>query len=185
MSVFSQGLLNLSPCLPWPQGVGIFSHWGAKRSHLPLVSAWGRLDVYAYGLSGCSGPLAVGSGKPWRAVTTCICAPKHIRSLRSCLFCFWTSLKLHMWINRNGCKIVLGFFLKAHSIFKQNWRRRWNLFWDTSWRWLVAHMHWSVGSWPSEPGAPTRKGKGVRWLHNMPGTSLAGGWASNQLTMGN
>lgn len=68
MSVFSQGLLNLSPCLPWQQGGGVFSHRGAKCSHLPLVSAWGRLDVHACGLLECSGPLAVGSGGPWRAV---------------------------------------------------------------------------------------------------------------------
>lgn len=68
MSVFSQGLLNLSPCLPWQQGGGVFSHQGAKCSHLPLVSAWGRLDVHACGLLECSGPLAVGSGGPWRAV---------------------------------------------------------------------------------------------------------------------
>lgn len=58
--------------------VRVFSH---QCSHHPLISAWGRLDAQVCGVPGCSGPLAVGSGGPWRPVTRCVYALKQTRLL--------------------------------------------------------------------------------------------------------
>lgn len=107
--------------------------------------------------SGGAGSLARAIQRPSGASgTVSMMPPRHIHSVRSQFELLRSTRKgFQGW----GDSCLRFFFFILLILI------RWRLFWDTTWCWLVAHAQWSVRPWPSEPAAPTGKGKGVRPPH--------------------
>lgn len=102
-----QSSVNPSPCPSWHcSSVPGFCLPGAQHSQLPLVSALGRLEGHMW----CPWVLRT-SGAPWKAINTCV------YTLYFKILLVLRSLKLHLRINREGCKIL--YFLENTFTFQK------------------------------------------------------------------